>query len=182
MGKPVKQRDLGVIQADIIVAEATLATAEKTDNKNLLCMAGYHMAQAAEKCLKAIIRTERHDLYKGVCNTHDITRLMHKAEISRPGTTVSHTMIAENSEKLSEFNNMRYGLTSVTTKELNALLDAVKSFEKELEQDFERTHPNKKQNARNAQNEWNGRPKADLTIVREEKKANRKGNPDIDRD
>ena len=169
MNKPILQHDLGVIQADLMIADNTIELAKQSGNKDLLCMAGYHLAQAAEKCLKAIVKVERKDIYKSLTQTHDITYIMQKAEIARHGTIAENLFIAENSEKISAFNGLRYGLQSITLKEVESLRVAVKAFSERLEKDFEKANPDKKQNLESAKHEWNSRPKANLNLVIEEK-------------
>lgn len=97
MAGAVKQKDLEVAKADI-------------------AMSAYHLGQAIEKSLKAIIRAERPDLYKQVdrdgkpvvTTSHKIDMLLTKAEICRNGITAAHKFIAENATALSDFNNLRY--------------------------------------------------------------------------
>ena len=169
MSKPILQHDLSVIQADLMIADNTIELAKQSGNKDLLCMAGYHLAQAAEKCLKAIVKVERKDIYKNLTQTHDITYIMQKAEIARHGTIAENLFIAENSDKLSAFNGLRYGLQSITLKEVEALRVAVKAFAERLEKDFEKENPDKKKNMENAEKEFERRNKVNLTLVPEEK-------------
>lgn len=165
MANAIKLRDLEVIEADITSAEAILKASEaeaNKDNKNLLCMAGYHLGQAAEKCLKGIIKADRRDLYDDVSKTHDIAVLLQTADTARNGVNASHPYIAENAKMLGSFNDMRYGLKSITRREVNDLLKAVKEFHAELKADHEKAYPDPKKNAEYLRNEWNSRPKADL--------------------
>lgn len=158
----IKLRELEVIEADIKTAEAVMKLAEADDNKNLLCMAGYHLGQAAEKCLKGIIKADRRDLYPDVSKTHDIPVLMQTADTARNGTNANHMYLAENAKTLAQFNDMRYGLMSITSKEIKELHKAVKEFYLELKADHEKAYPDAQKNADYSRNEWNSRPKAEL--------------------
>lgn len=166
MARAIKQHDLQSIQADIAVAELTLNAYQNThpDNRDLLCQAAYHLGQAAEKCLKGIIRADRRDIWNDVSDTHDITKLMQKAEICRSGIIKNHPYIAENSDRMAKFNNLRYGLRSITVTEIKQLMTAVKSFEQELEQDFMKAHPDAEQNKADSRHEWESRPKTELQL------------------
>ena len=168
VNSPIKQHNLSVIQADLLVAGNTIEAAKSSDNRDLLCLAGYHLVQAAEKCLKAIVKTERKDIYKTINQTHDITYIMQKAEIARHGIIAENAFLAENSEKLSAFNGMRYGLQSITLKELEILNTEVKKLADGLERDFEKAYPDKEQNAKEAKHEWDSRPKTELNLVFDE--------------
>lgn len=162
--KAVKLHDLQNIKADVQMAEFALKAAQESNNWDLFCQSGYHLGQAAEKCLKSIIRVERKDIWSEVSDTHDITFLMQKAEVARSGIIKSHPYLAENSERLSKFNSLRYGLRSITVTELKQLMTAVKSFVEELERDFLREHPDAEQNKQDAKHEWDSRPRTELRI------------------
>lgn len=168
----IRQNELGVIQADLMSAEAIVtAYNANPSNPNMLCMAAYHLEQAIEKSLKAIVHAERPDIYnktdgegKVICKTtHSIDTLMTKAEICRNGITAAHKYIAENADTLGEFNNLRYGLKKIAEKDLVELTKAAKEIVQELEVEFEKANPDKEQNKQNAQHEWQSRRSVELT-------------------
>lgn len=167
----VRQKDLEVIKSDIEMAD--LAINSHSENPNMLGMAAYHLGQAIEKSLKAIIRAERPDMYRAVDRdgkpvitiSHKIEMLLNKAEICRSGIIASHNFIAENALALSDFNNLRYGKMKITEAELAELSKAAKEIASELEKEFVKANPDVELNKQNTQHEWKSRKESGLTVL-----------------
>lgn len=170
MPRAIRQRELEVMKADIEMAD--LGINAHSDNPNVLAMSAYHLGQAIEKSLKAIIHAERPDIYRAadrdgkpiVTTSHDIESLLLKAEICRNGIAAAHKFIAENAKPLSDFNNLRYGKMRIAEKELEELLKAAKEIVGELEAEFVKANPDAQLNVQNAQHEWQSRRESGLTL------------------
>lgn len=170
MARAVRQKDLEVAKADIEMAD--LGINSHSENPNVLAMSAYHLGQAIEKSLKAIIRAERPDLYKQVdrdgkpvvTTSHKIDMLLTKAEICRNGITAAHKFIAENATALSDFNNLRYGKMQIAEKELAELSKAAKEIVGELETEFLKANPDAELNKQNLQHEWDSRSQSGLML------------------
>lgn len=52
--RAIKQQDLELAKADLLTHNAVMSMPEIETNKNLLCIAVYHLAQAIEKSFKGI--------------------------------------------------------------------------------------------------------------------------------
>ena len=170
MARAVRQRDLEVAKADIEMAD--LGINAHSENPNVLAMSAYHLGQAIEKSLKAIIRAERPDLYRQndrdgkpiVTTSHKIDLLLTKAEICRNGITAAHKFIAENATALGDFNNLRYGKMQIAEKELAELSKAAKEIVGELEAEFLKANPDAELNKQSSQHEWNSRPQSGIVL------------------
>lgn len=170
MARAVRQRDLEVAKADIEMAD--LGINAHSENPNVLAMSAYHLGQAIEKSLKAIIRAERPDLYRQndrdgkpiVTTSHKIDMLLTKAEICRNGITAAHKFIAENATALGDFNNLRYGKMQIAEKELAELSKAAKELVGELEAEFLKANPDAELNKQSSQHEWNSRPQSGIVL------------------
>ena len=170
MARAVRQRDLEVAKADIEMAD--LGINAHSENPNVLAMSAYHLGQAIEKSLKAIIRAERPDLYRQndrdgkpiVTTSHKIDMLLTKAEICRNGITAAHKFIAENATALGDFNNLRYGKMQIAEKELAELYKAAKEIVGELEAEFLKANPDAELNKQSSQHEWNSRPQSGIVL------------------
>ena len=170
MARAVRQRDLEVAKADIEMAD--LGINAHSENPNVLAMSAYHLGQAIEKSLKAIIRAERPDLYRQndrdgkpiVTTSHKIDMLLTKAEICRNGITAAHKFIAENATALGDFNNLRYGKMQIAEKELAELSKAAKEIVGELEAEFLKANPDAELNKQSSQHEWNSRPQSGIVL------------------
>lgn len=164
MSKAIAAEELSLIKSDVAIADFAVNMADGGIGRDFLCQAAYHYAQAAEKSMKAIIEAERPELFDGNRRTHDLTLLMMKAEIARQGTIAGNMFLAEHSEKLSNFNELRYGDRSICRKEVMQLREAVKNLVDSLESDFTKENPDKKKVEAYLKKEWASREQTRLPL------------------
>ena len=167
---PVYINDMELMKADIEAADTVFELSNTSDNPNLLCIVGYEYAQAVEKSLRSIVRADRKDIYnkadrngiRYVHKTHDITALLGYAETCRPGLSAKHYYINKNACKLNDFNNLRYGIASITRSELHSLSLAAKALVSELEQERLEKYADNEKNARHSLEQWQNRPETEF--------------------
>lgn len=141
-------RGLEVIHADIMIAKNILYPQNGDTSKQtpyLLNQAAYHSEQAVEKSLKAIIRAKNEQPDERVLKTHNIESLLLKAEMCQPNFILEHSFISENAHKLSCFNELRYGDESVNKADTYILYKEARTLFQELEKDYLKEFPDKKQ-------------------------------------
>lgn len=162
--RAIKQQDLELAKADLLTHNAVMSMPEIETNKNLLCIAVYHLAQAIEKSFKVIIKVERPDIFRreDIQKSHNIETLMFCASLSRKDLIKEHPLIAENALKLKNFNNMRYGLERIEKSDIELLYSATQKLIDSLEQEHELKYPDKAQNQYHASREWDNRTKVTI--------------------
>lgn len=130
-------KELEVIHADLMIANNILYADDKSSlSPYMVNQAAYHSAQAIEKSLKAIIRAGEENCEYESLVTHNIDRLVVRAEMCSPNFIQEHRFIAENSEKLSAFNGLRYGNKGVSKADAFVLLKEAKELHRELEKEY----------------------------------------------
>ena len=168
--KAIKQQDLELAKADLYTFNAVMSLPETETNKNLFCIAVYHLSQAIEKGFKGIIKVDRPDIFRreDIQKSHNIETLMFCASLSRKNLIQDHPIIAENALKLKNFNNMRYGLERIERSDIMVLYAAAQKLINELEQEYEQKYPDKQQNQLHASQEWENRTRVTIDLPPDE--------------
>ena len=168
--KAIKQQDLELAKADLYTFNAVMSLPETETNKNLFCIAVYHLSQAIEKSFKGIIKVDRPDIFRreDIQKSHNIETLMFCASLSRKNLIQDHPIIAENALKLKNFNNMRYGLERIERSDIMVLYAAAQKLINELEQEYEQKYPDKQQNQLHASQEWENRTRVTIDLPPDE--------------
>lgn len=158
-------KEIELARADIEAFKSVFAKAEVSDNKDLLCHAGYHCGQCIEKSLKAIIMFKDKETYnavnasgtRNIRTNHDIREILNKAEQCCPGISEKNKSVNFNADKLKHFNNICFGRTSITREELGYLIKAAQKLEGYVSDELYKFFDSEEKNAEYIKNEWERR-------------------------
>lgn len=155
-------QELEVIHADLLVAKDILYPSDgnnhSQNNPQLRNLAAYFSAQAIEKSLKGIIR-DGGEMDAELSVSHNVVNLLLSVEMCKPSFVHEHQFISQNAKNLSKANGLRYGKKGIEKNDTVAIYKAARELHRELQQEYLKDNPDKRQMFNEAVREYDAMEK-----------------------